>query len=128
MCVKVLLPSSGWRPGMQLRPTATPWTVALQAPVSMAFSRQNTGVGSCSLLQGICSAQGSNQGLLHCRLTLYRLSHQGSPCPSLLNGKWPLEGKVLSNHGYHHESPNERYHQRKCHLFLHKRMMFATLF
>ena len=31
---------------------ATPWTVALQAPPSMKFSRQNTGVGSHSLLWG----------------------------------------------------------------------------
>ena len=28
---------------------------------------QNTGVGSCSLLQGIFLTQGSNPGLLHCR-------------------------------------------------------------
>ena len=40
---------------------------------------QNTGVGSCSLLQGIFPTQGSNPGLLHCRQTLYQLSHQGSP-------------------------------------------------
>ena len=40
---------------------------------------QNTGVGSCSLLQGIFPTQGSNPGLLHCRRILYHLSHQGSP-------------------------------------------------
>ena len=40
---------------------------------------QNTGVGSCSLLQGIFSPQGSNPGLAHCRGILYCLSHQGSP-------------------------------------------------
>ena len=40
---------------------------------------QNTGVGSLSLLQGIFSTQGSNSGLLHCRQTLYWLSHKGSP-------------------------------------------------
>ena len=34
---------------------------------------QNTGVGSCSLLQGIFP------GLPHCRWILYQLSHQGSP-------------------------------------------------
>ena len=32
------------------------------------------------LLQGIFPTQGSNPGLLHCRQTLYRLSHQGSAC------------------------------------------------
>jgi len=41
---------------------------------------QNTGVGSCSLLQGIFSTQRSNPGLPHCRWILYQLSHQGSPC------------------------------------------------
>ena len=40
---------------------------------------QNTGVGSCSLLQGIFPTQGSNSGLSHCRWILYQLSHQGSP-------------------------------------------------
>ena len=40
---------------------------------------QNTGVGSCSLLQGIFLTQRSNPGLLHCRWILYHLSHRGSP-------------------------------------------------
>ena len=40
---------------------------------------QNTGVGSCSLLQGIFPIQGSNPSVPHCRRILYRLSHQGSP-------------------------------------------------
>ena len=40
---------------------------------------QNTGVGSCSLLQGIFPAQGSNPVLPHCRQILYQLSHKGSP-------------------------------------------------
>ena len=39
----------------------------------------NTGVGSCSLLQGIFPTQGLDQGLLHCRRILYQLSHNGSP-------------------------------------------------
>ena len=38
-----------------------------------------TGVGSCSLLQGIFPTQGFNPGLPHCRGILYQLSHQGSP-------------------------------------------------
>ena len=38
---------------------------------------QNTGVGSLSLLQGICPTQGSNTGILHCRRILYQLSHKG---------------------------------------------------
>ena len=39
---------------------------------------QNTGVGSCSLLQGIFPTQGLNPGLPHCRQIFYQLSHQES--------------------------------------------------
>ena len=46
---------------------ATPWTVALQAPLSMDFPGKNTGVGCHSLLQRIFPIQGSKPGLLHCR-------------------------------------------------------------
>ena len=45
---------------------------------SMEFSRQNTGVVSCSLLQGIFPTQRSNPGLPHYRLILYQLSYQGN--------------------------------------------------
>ena len=38
---------------------------------------QNTGVGHCSLLQGVFLTQESNPGLPHCRQILYQLSHQG---------------------------------------------------
>ena len=38
---------------------------------------KNTGVSCHSLLQGIFPTQGLNSGLLHCRQTLYHLSHQG---------------------------------------------------
>ena len=38
----------------------------------------NTGVGTLSLLQGISPIQGWNPGLLHCRWTLYQLSHKES--------------------------------------------------
>ena len=40
---------------------------------------QNTGVGSLSILQGICPTQGSNPGLSHCRRILYQLNYKGSP-------------------------------------------------
>ena len=53
---------------------ATPWTAARQAPLSVWFSRQNTGEDSHSHLQGIFPTQGSNPGLLHCRRNLYCLS------------------------------------------------------
>ena len=56
----------------------TPWTVALQAPLSMELSSvQNTGVGCHSLLQRIFPIQGLNLGLMHCRWILHHLSHQG---------------------------------------------------
>ena len=58
----------------------TPWTLARQAPLSMEFSRQEYWSGlPFSSLQGIFLTQGSNPGLLHCRRSLYHLSHQGSP-------------------------------------------------
>ena len=48
---------------------------------------KNTGVRCHFLLQGIFLTPGSNPGLPHCRQTLYRLSHQGSP----LSGKMPAK-------------------------------------
>ena len=53
---------------------ATPWSIHPWNSLG-----QNTGVGSCPLLQGIFPTQGSNPGLPHCRQILYQLSHQGSP-------------------------------------------------
>ena len=50
-----------------------------QAPCPWNSPGKSTGVGSHSLLQGIFLTQGSNPGLLHCRLILYHLSYQGSP-------------------------------------------------
>ena len=43
------------------------------------FPGQNTGVGSCTLLQGLFPIQGGNPGLPPCRWILYQLSHKGSP-------------------------------------------------
>ena len=62
-----------------LSDSATPWTVARQAPLSGDFSSKNTGVDCHFLLQGIFLTQGSNPGLSHCGQILHRLSHQGSP-------------------------------------------------
>ena len=56
---------------------------------------KNTGVGSHSLLQGIFSTQGSNPGLMHCRLILYCLSHQEGP--SGAPGKSPLFSPFIIN-------------------------------
>ena len=41
-------------------------------------------MGCHFLLQGIFPTQGSNLGLLHCRQTLYHVSHQGIPNARLL--------------------------------------------
>ena len=68
-----------WKSLSRVQLSATPWTVACQAPLSMDSPGQNTGVGCHSLLQGIFPIQGSNPGLPHCRQILYHLSHQGSP-------------------------------------------------
>ena len=51
------------------------------------YSGKNTGVGCHALLQGIFPIQGSNPGLLHCRLILYQLSHKGSPV-KVYDCKW----------------------------------------
>ena len=60
--------------------SATSWTAAHQAPLSMEFSRQRILEWvAISLLQGIFPTQASNPGLLHCRLIPYHLSRQGSP-------------------------------------------------
>ena len=65
---------------------------------------KNTGVNSCSILQGIFPTQVSNPGLLHCRQILYHLSHQGKPkntgvSLSLLQKMFLTQGQ---NHGLLH--------------------------
>ena len=69
----------------RVRLFATPWTVACTRLLRpWDFLGKSTGVGCHFLLQGIFPTQGSNPGLLHCRQTLYHLSHQGSPSNYLL--------------------------------------------
>ena len=65
---------------------------------------QNTGVGSCSLLQGIFPTQGLTPGLPHCRRILYQLSHHGSPrilewaaCPFSSGSSWPRNWTEVSS-------------------------------
>ena len=58
-----------------------------QAPPSVRFSRQEYWSGLPFPSPGNFLTQGSNPGLPHCRQTLYRLSHQGSPYPSWRSGK-----------------------------------------
>ena len=70
----------------------TPWTVALQAPLSMEFSGKNTAMGCHFLLQGIFPTQGSNPDLLHCRRILLPLSHLGSLLRSKLKLSLSIQG------------------------------------
>ena len=58
-----------------------PGSPALQVdslPTEPREKPKNTGVGSLSLLQRIFLTQELNRALLHCRQTLYQLSHKGS--------------------------------------------------
>ena len=87
--------------------SATQQSVALQAPLSMGFSRhisrhiplsrdisKNTGVGCHALLQGIFPTHRLNPGLPHCRWILHCLSHQGKENTlqsAALALTWPAE-------------------------------------
>ena len=57
----------------------TLWIVAPQAPLSMGFPRQDTGVGCRFLFLVIFLTQWSNPHLLHWQAHSLLLSHQGSP-------------------------------------------------
>ena len=70
---------------LQTCPTlCTPWTIALQASLTMGFSSKNTGVGNHFLLRGIFTTQGSNPHVL------YLLRWQVSSLSLALSGK-PVE-------------------------------------
>ena len=56
----------------------TPWTVAYRASPSMEFSRQEYWSGLPFTPPGDLPNPGIEPGLLHCRQTLYCLSHQES--------------------------------------------------
>ena len=74
------------------------WPCGLYSPRNSPG--QSTGVGSCSLLQGIFPTHGSNPGLLHCRWILYQLSHKGSPIDSWWNLTFP------TGSGHDHRGPD----------------------
>ena len=83
----------------------TPWTVALQAPLSMGFFRQEYWSGMPFPSLGDLQNPGSNPGLLRCRPILYHLSHQGSPKNTgvgshlLPQGIFPIQGSNLHCRG-----------------------------
>ena len=67
MCVSCSVLFNSLRPhGLQPARLLRPWN----------SPGKNTGVNCYSLFQGIFLAQGSNPGLLHCRQTVYCLSHK----------------------------------------------------
>ena len=94
-----------YEPESQGKILAAQSCLTLCGPMSRLFSPWNspgerTGVGSHSLLQGIFPTQESNLCLLHCRQTLYHLSHQGSPIydPSkFLTLSDPVSPKLFGN-------------------------------
>ena len=59
----------------------------------ISWTRQNTGVGSLSLLQQIFPTQRSNPGLLHCGWILHQLNHKCGP----LN--WQVDALPLAPSG-----------------------------
>ena len=66
----------------RIRLSATPWTVAQQAPLSMGFPRQGYGSGLLFLPQGIFRTLGLNPHLLcllHWQAGFLALRHLGSP-------------------------------------------------
>ena len=73
---------------VQSRPTlCNPMDCSLPgSSIHGIFPGKNTEVGYHFLLQGIFLTHGSNLGLLHCRQTLYHLSHQGSQ----VHIYWPI--------------------------------------
>ena len=75
----------------------TPWTITWQLLCPWDSPGKNTGVGCHFLLLGILPTQGSNQGLQHCRQTLYRLSHQGSHVGALNKDIWFLSCRGFSD-------------------------------
>ena len=107
----------------------------------------NTGVGSCSLLQGIFPTQGLNPGLPHCRQILYQLSHQGSPrilewvaypfssgslrlgSPSLQEDSLPAEllGKPRNPNNYTVNLIDSRKHHSFLHLFYYAQIHQCSL-
>ena len=73
---------------------ATPWTVALQAPLFMGFPRQEYWSGLLIPSPGDLSHTGIEPGSPHCRQILYCLCTQGSPLwwPVLLNSHFVSAG------------------------------------
>ena len=68
-----------------------PMDCSLPGSSVMGFSSNSTRVGCHFLLQGIFLTQVLSLGLLHCRQTIYHLSHQGSP-----NGETGIKNRLMN--------------------------------
>ena len=82
--------------------SVTPWTVAHWAPLSMGFSRQEYWRGLPFSFPKDLPNQGLKLGLLHCRQTLYHLSHQGKGRNILYNKATPRLSSQVSTWGRKH--------------------------
>ena len=84
--------------------SATPWTVAHQAPPSMELFSKRTGVGCCFLCQGIFPTQASKLQLLcllHCREESFPLYRSGKPlCKMVKSLLYHCEEGYLVHHRY----------------------------
>ena len=74
-----------------LQSCPTLWTIACQAPLSMGFSRRETGVGCHGLLQGIFLTQELNSSLL-CLL----IGRRHGKCHGTCSATWEDTFKTLS--------------------------------
>ena len=74
----VAFPFSKYLPNPGIEPRS-PAVQVDSSPAEPQEKLKNTGVGSLSLLQEIFLTQELNQGLLHCRQILYKLSYQRGP-------------------------------------------------
>ena len=74
----------------------TLWIVALQAPLSMGFSRQEYWSRLPFPLWGILLTPGLNSCLLHCRQILYHLNNQGSPQNKCIYNQFVLPEACMS--------------------------------
>ena len=85
-------------PGNLPNPGIEPRSPTLQVDSLLTeppWEPKNTGMGSCSLLQAIFPAQGSNPGLPHCRQILHQLSHQESTCLPIYITNWAFQVALL---------------------------------
>ena len=97
------------------------------------FTCKSTGVDCHFLLQGISLTRGLNPGLLHCRKTLYHLSHilctkncatEDTTVSKTLctwNAKIPEKGPGIDLSGRKWKYSSNQIKHHSCHILLHKR-------